>query len=154
MWPSHNYGVVGFITTWYTYLYHQRNLKTFVHKIHKSCPDSWNFAPRPSRPPRSLESGRHYSAVERSGSARGGRSPWPEESGGAARMLRFLVPAPGTLFLSSPVALFLLAKCLPSWPPSPEIRTARAKFTDFHLSVSDFSLSGQRLPVISPKTRR
>ena len=26
---------------------------------------------------------------------------------------------------------FLLAKCLPSWPPSPEIRTARAKFTDF-----------------------
>ena len=24
-----------------------------------------------------------------------------------------------------------LAKCLPSWPPSPEIRTARAKFTDF-----------------------
>ena len=26
---------------------------------------------------------------------------------------------------------FFLAKCLPSWPPSPEIRTARAKFTDF-----------------------
>ena len=42
--------------------------------------------------------------------------------------------------------------CLPSWPLSPEIRTARAKFTDFLLSVSDFSLSGQRLPVISPKT--
>ena len=24
-----------------------------------------------------------------------------------------------------------LAKCFPSWPPSPEIRTAHAKFTDF-----------------------
>ena len=27
------------------------------------------------------------------------------------------------------------AKCLPSWPPSPEIRTAHAKFTDFHVFV-------------------
>ena len=26
---------------------------------------------------------------------------------------------------------FFFAKCIPSWPPSPEIRTARAKFTDF-----------------------
>ena len=31
----------------------------------------------------------------------------------------------------SPFFFFFLAKCLPSWPPSPEIRTARAKFTDF-----------------------
>ena len=27
------------------------------------------------------------------------------------------------------------AKCLPSWPPSPEIRTAHAKFTAFHVCV-------------------
>ena len=32
---------------------------------------------------------------------------------------------------SSRNPVLLLAKCLPSWPPSPEIRTARAKFTDF-----------------------
>ena len=30
---------------------------------------------------------------------------------------------------------FFFAKCLPSWPPSPEIRTAHAKFTDFHVCV-------------------
>ena len=27
--------------------------------------------------------------------------------------------------------LFFFAKCIPSWPPSPEIRTARAKFLYF-----------------------
>ena len=32
--------------------------------------------------------------------------------------------------LPQPFFVFL-AKYLPSWPPSPEIRTARAKFTDF-----------------------
>ena len=36
--------------------------------------------------------------------------------------------------LPSPV-IFFLAKCIPSWPPSPEIRTAHAKFTDFHVCV-------------------
>ena len=30
---------------------------------------------------------------------------------------------------------FLGAECLPSWPPCPEIRTAHAKFTDFHCVV-------------------
>ena len=38
-------------------------------------------------------------------------------------------PSPVTLFF------FFLAKCLPSWPTSPEIRTAHAKFTDFHVCV-------------------
>ena len=33
---------------------------------------------------------------------------------------------------------FFLAKCLPSWPPSPEIRTAHAKFTDLHVFVFGF----------------
>ena len=28
----------------------------------------------------------------------------------------------------SPPATLFFAKCIPSWPPSPEIRTARAKF--------------------------
>ena len=31
---------------------------------------------------------------------------------------------------------FFVAKCLPSWPPSAEIRTAIAKFTDFLLFVT------------------
>ena len=31
------------------------------------------------------------------------------------------------------------ARCLPSWPPSPEIRTALSKFTDFQ--VFDFRIS-------------
>ena len=39
-----------------------------------------------------------------------------------------VVPAAAALFF---FFLFFLAKCLPSWPPSPEIRTAHAKFTDF-----------------------
>ena len=39
-------------------------------------------------------------------------------------------------------ALFLLARCHPSWPPSPEIRTAHAKVTDFHVCV--FRISGLR----------
>ena len=37
--------------------------------------------------------------------------------------------------LQVPASPFFLAKCLPSWPPSPEIRTAHAKFTDFHVCV-------------------
>ena len=60
------------------------------------------------------------------------------------RGLLGLPEADEELVVPSPVPFFL-AKCLPSWPPSPEIRTARAKFTDFLLAVSDFSLSGQRL---------
>ena len=46
----------------------------------------------------------------------------------------------------------LFAKCLPSWPPSPETRTAGAKFTDFRLS--DFSLNEHKRPVVVPKLRR
>ena len=41
----------------------------------------------------------------------------------------------------------MFAKCLPSWPPSPEIRTARANFTD--LLLSDFSLIGHRRPLVA-----
>ena len=37
----------------------------------------------------------------------------------------------------SPVTLFF-AKCLLSWSPSSEIRTAHAKFTDFHISENLF----------------
>ena len=48
-------------------------------------------------------------------------------------------PAPGVV--PSPVTIFFFAKCLPSWPPSPEIRTARAKFTDFLLAVSDYPVA-------------
>ena len=37
------------------------------------------------------------------------------------------------IFGPTPAGPFFLAKCLPSWPPSPDIRTARAKFTDFDI---------------------
>ena len=46
----------------------------------------------------------------------------------------------------------VLAKRLPSWPSSPEIRKARAKLTDFRFS--DFSLNGHRRPVVVPKSQR
>ena len=35
------------------------------------------------------------------------------------------------------------AKCIPSWPSSPEIRTARAKFTDFVTLSHPFSSVGR-----------
>ena len=47
---------------------------------------------------------------------------------------------------------FFFAKCLPSWPPSPEIRTARAKFTDFLLSVSPVG-DGQRKEALTRDVR-
>merc|ERR1712118_417817 len=39
--------------------------------------------------------------------------------------------------------IFFFAKRLPSWPPSPEIRTAHAKFTDFHVCVYRITEKGE-----------
>ena len=44
-----------------------------------------------------------------------------------------LPPGDPRLVPAAAASFFFLAKCLPSWPPSPEIRTAHAKFTDFHV---------------------